>query len=351
MIEHDNIFYIRDLSELGGVETFTWELVKKFKDYDIAVVCKTANINQVRRMRKYCKVYRHTNEKIKCKTAIINYDVSIIDYIDDGADIYQVIHGDYENPAYKWKPPTHERIKKYIGITKHIVESFKRITGLDNVMLGYNPLSIEDEKSLILISGTRLSPVKGKDRMIKLAKALDDRGIKYLWLVFTNDKKEINSPNVVYMKPRLDIGCWMDKADYLVQLSDTEACSYSINEMLYRNKPVIVTPLPYLDEIGVKDGVNAYILDFDCSNIDSVVDRIMDIPKFEFKRLKDSYDKLIVKTPSHYKEDLEKDVKVRCVKRYDDMMLNRTIEIGEEIQVDRFRAEYLQDNGVVKIIE
>ena len=33
---------------------------------------------------------------------------------EEDADIYQVIHGDYSNPVYTWKPLTHPRIKKYI---------------------------------------------------------------------------------------------------------------------------------------------------------------------------------------------------------------------------------------------
>lgn len=163
IIEHSNILYLTDLSEIGGVETFIYEMVKKYKDLDIAVVYKTAHINQIERIRQYCKAYKHTGQKIKCKIAIINYDISIIDFINDDAKIYQVIHGDYEHKAYKVKPPTHNRIKEYIGITKHICESFERITGNKNIRLGYNPLTIEkQEKKLILISATRLSPIKRK---------------------------------------------------------------------------------------------------------------------------------------------------------------------------------------------
>ena len=50
MIEHANIFYCKDISEIGGVETWVYELVKKFKDYDIAVVYKTGNIKQLQRI-------------------------------------------------------------------------------------------------------------------------------------------------------------------------------------------------------------------------------------------------------------------------------------------------------------
>ena len=139
--------------------------------------------------------------------------------------------------------------------------------------------------------------------MEKLANALDTAGIEYIWYVFTNDKEAIKNPNIIYMDPRLDVYKWLEHASFLIQLSDTEACSYSINEALYRNIPVVVTPLPYLEEIGVEDGKNAYILEFDCSNIDEVARKMVNIPKFEFKHLKDNYDKILAKGKSKYNND------------------------------------------------
>lgn len=362
MIEHDNIFYIRDLSEIGGVETFIWEMVKKYQSYDIAVVYKTAHRKQLERLDKYCMCYKHTNQKIKCKTAIINWDTSIIEYIEDGADIYQTIHGDYSNPVYTWRPLTHPRIKKYICITKHVLKTFSELMKVDNVMLGYNPLSIDQQdKLLILVSATRLSPIKGKNRMIKLADALTAAGINYIWYIFTNDTDAIKNDNVVYMKPRLDVGKWIAKADYVVQLSDTEACSYTINEALYRNIPVITTPLPYLEEIGVKDGINAYILDFDCNNMKHIVDNIMNIPKFNFKRLEDSYDGLLSHRPSHFMEDKFMKVKVEALGTYKqfnviDTELGRVPEEGEQFEITKERLNILSGNNelgkvFVKIVE
>jgi len=327
VIKHANIVYIKDFSQIGGVETFSYEMVKKYKDLDIAIVYQTGDIKQLQRARKYCRAYKlEPGDTIDCKVAIINYDTSVIDQItpkiwkenakeDEG--IFQVVHGDYENPAYKWKPPTDDRIKGYFGVTKYITESFKRITGFKNVSLHYNPLTIENrEKPLILVSATRLSPIKGKDRMIKLAKSLDESGINYIWYIFTNDTDAIDSPNVVYMKPRLDVYKWMDQADYIIQLSDTEACSYTINEALYRNVPVIVTPLPYLEEIGVKDGENAYIMEFDCGNINDIVKKIKKVPKFTFKHLEDKYDEVLYKSKSHYKEYLNERVNCKVTQHF-----------------------------------
>lgn len=362
MIEHDNIFYIRDISEIGGVETFIWEMVKKYKDYDIAVVYKTANIKQLNRLKDYCRCYQHTNQKIKCKVAIINWDTSIIDFILEGADIYQTIHGDYSNPVYTWRPLTHPRIKEYICITKHVLKTFQELMKVHNCILGYNPLEVDDsDKMLILVSATRLSKIKGKARMEALARALDLAGIKYIWYIFTNDKDAIKSDNVVYMKPRLDVGKWIAKADYVVQLSDTEACSYTINESLYRNIPVITTPLPYLEEIGVKDGINAWILKFDCSNMQHIVDNITNVPKFNFKHLEDIYDDLLSHRPSHFEEDKRMKVEVEALDTYQrfnvsDNELGYVPLPGERWEVSKERLNTLLGNNdkgrvYVKIVE
>ena len=351
MIEHENIIYISYISEIGGVETFAYELAKKYKDRDVAVVCKTIDKGQLKRLSKICWVYRHTDQYIKCKTAIINYDISIINFICDEADIYMTIHADYEHNFYKNKFPQHQRIKAYIGITKHIVESFKRCTGNNNIILGYNPLTIEEEKTyLTLVSATRLTSIKGKDRMIKLTKALDKARIDYIWYIFTNDTDAIQSPNVVYMKPRLDVGRWIEKADYVVQLSDTEACSYTINEALYRNVPVIATPLPYLEEIGYKDGKTGYTLEFDCSNIEEIVKKIQNVPSFSFKHLKDIYGEIFTNKESEFKEDNMKS-KVICIEAYYDMELKRLVDKEETLLLDNERAEHLIGLGLVQLVE
>lgn len=351
MIEHENIIYISYISEIGGVETFAYELAKKYKDRDVAVVCKSIHPNQLKRLSNICWVYKHTDQYIKCKRAIINYDTSIINFICDEADIYMTIHADYEHNFYKNKFPQHQRIKSYIGITKHIVESFKRCTGNQNCILGYNPLTIDETDSyLTLVSATRLTSIKGKGRMEELCRALDKARINYIWHIFTTDTDAIESPNVVYMKPRLDVYKWIERADYVIQLSDTEACSYTINEALYRNIPVIVTPLPYLEEIGYKDGKTGYTIKFDCSNIDEVVKKIYNVPSFNFKQLKDIYGDIFTKTETRFKEDNMKS-KVICREAYYDMELKRLIEKEETLLLENERAEHLMSLGLVELVE
>jgi len=363
-IVHDNIIYIRDYSEIGGVETYVYELCKKYKDLDIAVVYKMAHPRQIQRIRQFCKAYKHTNQKIICKVAVINYDTTIIDYITediwkenlkpgDKRGIYQGIHGDYYNCDYG-KPPTDPRIKSYIGITKYICKTFKEMTGCDNVILSYNPLSVEDKPYLKLISATRLSELKGSKRMIKLMNALDEAGIDYIWYIFTNSPDTFNNPNVIFMKSRLDVTRWIKDADYLVQLSDTEACSVAVNEALYRNIPVIVTPLPYLEEIGVEDGKNAYILNFDCSNMDHIIQNIWNIPKFKFEPMQDRYNEILAEGKSRYEEEKNMIVKVKAIKwpvGVKDAETGKYHENGDVWETNKERADFLVENGAVEIVK
>ena len=361
MIEHDNIFYIENISPLGGVETFVYELAKKYQDYDIAVVCKQIAPNQYGRLSKICPVYVHTHQKIKCKTIITNYDTSILDYT-EAECICETIHADYTNPHYTVYPKIDKRVNHWLGITKHVCETFKNKFKVETELC-YNPLEIEEsEKELILVSATRLSPIKGANRMTALKRELDNRGIKYKWFIFSNENI-IKGDNVVYMKPTIDIRNWIKQADYVVQLSDSEACSYTINESLVMGTPVIVTPLPYLEELGIKDGINCYILNFDLSNLSEVVDKIKDIPKFKFELPKDNYDKYVVKnTKSKYKEMLKMKFLVEATDKYereriiDNGLTAEKGEIcipkkGEQWIVGLERKNILESKGFVKVIE
>lgn len=50
MIKHKNIVYVRDISPIGGVETYVYELIKKYRNLDIAVVCRTCDPVQKKRL-------------------------------------------------------------------------------------------------------------------------------------------------------------------------------------------------------------------------------------------------------------------------------------------------------------
>lgn len=87
-IRHNNIIYISNISKLGGVESFAYYMAKKYRHLDICVVCKSIDINQLERIQQFCPVYVHHGEDIYCKTMIINYDTSILDYVKERQCIY-----------------------------------------------------------------------------------------------------------------------------------------------------------------------------------------------------------------------------------------------------------------------
>lgn len=187
--------------------------------------------------------------------------------------------------------------------------------------------------------------------MIKFADELDKAGIPYEWRIFTNDSLPIPNENVIYMKPRLDIRDYIADADYLVQLSDTEAWSYSVLESLAICKtPVIVTPIPCFEEMGIKSGVNGYIIDFDMKNI-PIDDIYNKIPKADFKAPKDIYDKLLIDSKSTYKP--EKLVQCRALKTYNDVEFKDRIIKGHLLpsEITLNRAEELINNPKGALVE
>ena len=339
-----NIFYIPFINIIGGIETYIYELAKKYGKYDITCIYNDGDAKQIARLRKYIRVIKAERGKIyECERLFVMYRCNLD--IFKAKKIIQIIHADYE--AQKLTPNEDPRIAEHYAVSKSVAEAYERISNIKNVGVCYNPLTIDKPKKVLkLISATRLTKEKGKDRMIKLAEMLDRAGIPYIWLVFTNDTYAIKNKNIVYMEPRLDIRDYIANADYLVQLSDTEAFSYSIWESLMLKTPVIITKIPSSIEMGVKDGINGYILDFDMNNVD--VEKIYKkIPKFEFEMVQDIYDKLLVKKKSSY--DPNKTQKVRVTRQYYDLELNQTMFKNTELELLEARAEYLKNE--LKVVE
>lgn len=341
-----NIFYFRYINKIGGIEAFFYYLAKKYDDWDITIYYKDGDVNQIKRLKQYVKVIRYKDQKIKCDNAFFNFNLDIIDNV-EAKEYIQIAHGDYK--AMGIKPNTHPKLTKYLGVSKQVCKTYKEVTGYDTELV-YNPIEIEKPKKVLnLISATRLTKEKGKDRIIKLASMLDEAGIPYIWTIFTDDIKAIDNPNIVYMKPRLDIINYIANADYLVQLSDNEGYCYSVIESLIVGTPVIVTECPVFTELGVKNGVNGFILDFDLSNVP--IDKIYKgLPEFEYKPKEDNWNKFLVKGKSTYKEDLKIIVKVECIKEYIDLDFQRRIKPGETFEVSKVRAEELLENKFIKLI-
>lgn len=344
-----NVFWVGNLSEIGGVETFIYELAKMFADYDFVVYYNSIPRNQLKRLQKYIKCVKYKGEKIKCKKFFMNYDISIIDNVE--ADEYiEIMHAVFK--YNKVVPHIHNKITKYYAVGKEACESFKEITGKSCEVL-HNPLNIKKPvKILKLISATRIASDKGKivERMQALANELDNNDIPYQWLIFTNGPHLINGKNIIYCQPRLDIRDFIAECDYLVQLSDTEAFCYSVLESLYLNTSVIVTPIPCFFEMGVENGKNGYILDFDMKEI-PIFNIYNKIPKFDYQPLKNEWEDMIIKKKGNYKEELKMKVKVKAIIKFDDLEEKVKREIGDIFECSKIRADFLLEHNAVEILE
>ena len=275
-----NVFYFYHLNSIGGTETFLYYIAKKYCDHDITVYYTKGDIRQVLRLKEYVQVKQWDGrENIVCDKFFCNWDTSIMSHV-TAKEYIQIIHADYK--ALGMKPNINPKTTKYIGVSQQVCDSFKELTG-KTVELCYNPIMIDKPKKVLrLVSATRLTPEKGKDRMLTLANALSIHKIPFTWIVYTNDQFKINHPDIIYKKPKLDIIDHIADADYLVQLSDSEAYCYSVVEALSVKTHVIVTDCPVYKELGIQDRVHGFILNFDMSDIP--VDEIYaGLPKFKYR--------------------------------------------------------------------
>lgn len=338
---YTNIFYFDHLNKIGGVETFFYEIAKKYCDNDITVFYSYGDLKQIQRLKKYIRVIKYTGQNIKCKKAFFNYSLKPIDNI-EAERYYEIIHANYKDLGIH--PNVHDKINEYIGVSQSVCNVFTELTGLP-CTLCYNPITIEKPKRVLyLISATRLTREKGKDRILKLAKALDNAGIPYIWTIFTNDTRAIQHPRIIFMEPQLNIRDYIAKADYTVQLSDTEAYCYTMIESLLLNVPVIVTPWACLKELNITNNYG-FILPFDMTNIP--VDEIYN-KKFNFKyNLKpDNWNQILELSKSTYKEELNSIYTVEALSAYQnnklvDAELGRIPEPGEVWDVSKERFDLL----------
>lgn len=336
METYSNIFYFSRICKIGGTEQFLYEIAKKYSKYDITVFYDDASSDQLKRLKRYVRCKKRTpGQKVKCKKAFLNFNIGMIEDI-EAEEIYFVSHANYEelHRAHGgYIPPiAHEKITHYIGVsqfaTDKLEEYRKKIGSKIETEKCYNPLTLEKVKRpKIIVSACRLNDkVKGGERTLKLINALDRYCKKndehYLWLIFTNPnvKVHLDSPNVVLMQPRIDVRPYIAMADYVVQISnDMETYCYTINEALGYGVPIITTPLSITKELPITENERIE-LEWDCSNADEVAKKVFEkkVEKFNYKIPKDNWDNILVQDKSTYKEEHEKQIKVRAIKNYYD---------------------------------
>jgi len=366
-----NLYYFREICPIGGVETFFYEIAKKYNKKDILIYYDKADEYQLKRLKKLvrCKK-RIPGEKIVCDRAYFNYNIDCIDDVESTENYYAfVIHAVYQKLGYTkeelQKITNHQKINHFIAVSNYASEKFYEWTG-KKAEVCYNPLTLEEPgKVKIIVSACRLDDsVKGGKATIELIKALDNYTENhpdkhYLWLIFTNTNTRVNveSKNMVIMKPRVDIRPYIKMASFVAQLSDDmETYCYTLNEAWGYGIPTISTPLTVKKELPIPPGADIELA-FDYSNADEVARQIFetDIKPFKYDIPEDNWSHIFKDIESKYEEELRMKYKVRALPKYkelnvDDKNLQRIPEPGEEFEVTKERLDVLLgDNGYKEV--
>ena len=380
MLTYANIFYFKRICKIGGTEQFLYEIAKKYKDYDITVFYDDADINQLKRLRKLVRCKKHIKgEIVKCNKAFFNFNLDMIDDV-EAEEYYFVSHANYEE-LHKvhggYIPPIkNEKLTHYIGVsqfaTDKLDEYAKSIGSKIKTQKCYNPLTLEPKQKVVrLASACRLDDkVKGGERTLKLIKALDryceEHNRNYIWTIFTNPTKvQVDSPNVILMKPRLDVRPYLADSDYVLQLSnDMETYCYTINEALGYGVPIVTTPLTILNELPITENEHI-VLDWNCENVDEVARQIFEkeVKPFNYTAPEDNWSNLLENVKSKYEEEKNMKYLVEATDLYKrlntyDVELSKQKNVkqyipkeGERWEVNLERKELLEEKGFIKVIE
>lgn len=296
--------YISNYNLIGGVERFVENFCKRMsKRYKITLLFDWVESNDLLfEISDFVDVVKIDHSKTYKFDLFVNstaWGYSPYENI-EAKKVVQVVHADYRHVIATWnfKYVKHEKTTHHVCVGEIVKEAFEEATPYKCDAVIYNLLdnTIKHEPKkkndiLHLVTCSRLSGEKGFKRMLQLAQQLDSKKIRYIWNIYGNTNhnfaKQVvswfkNCPNVIFKGVTREPFKEINKADYLVQLSDTEGFAYSVYEAMQVKTPCIITPFASGKE-QIIDGVNGYILPFEMNNIDfeKILKRDLVVPKFE----------------------------------------------------------------------
>ena len=334
------VLFINFLNVIGGIESFVYHFGAMFED--VTLLVGKVNDRQRKRLEEHVNVVDYDpRATYYCETLII---LRILDSMPTNifADrTVRTCHGCKTNPA--WNIP--QDSDYIVNVSEVSKESFGE-QAKEGIVI-HNPIEKSEKKALILVSATRIPAVdKGKNeiRMRMLAEMLNDAEIPFIWFNFSDGVIPNAPEGMVNMGIREDIQPYIKRADYLVQLSDSEAWSYSMLEALINKTPVICCPFGSAEEMGIKDGVNGYVVPFDMG---FDVTRLLNVPTVSFDYDHEGIRKAWEKVLTAKKKN--KGIKVRIIQTYFDTLLNRKVVAGENLYMTRERANTIIHAGFGEI--
>ena len=348
------IIYVGYVYDIGGIESWIYYMCQNlYSYYNILLLFDSGNIIQLKRYNKYVEVeHRNRDKQYECDTLLIASNWAEFPKNIKYKKCITTIHSDYKyfNEQLRSNLTVVKQANEIICVSKQASDSIYELFKLKNKIIP-NILGekIKTNKILHLVSFTRLSIEKGYDRICYFVNILKNNNIKFDWKIFSDAEHwkidKLNCPEVIFMKPTLDVYNYMVDADYVVQLSDTEAFCYTVHESLQYGTPVIVTNINAFKDV-VLDGYNGYKFELDMSNVDSdMLNKIVNnIPKDfvydeRFEELKQKWFEVLgepVKIDDNINHSST--VKLEVIENYYDVELQRDMKIGDVIEVDKLRA-------------
>ena len=341
-----NVIWFQNINRIGGVESVIWNVIRKYQDYDITVLYYNGDPDQIRRFSKYVKMIKFSSSMmIECDHLFINYGYEMIRDHYKAKKVYYVVHADY---LYQKLNCVTDPDFEYLGVSEWACERYYEKCGIKPKLFP-NPIIIDEyKKPLLLVSATRIAPDKGDmvKRMETLANRLDERNIPFLWLIFTNSADHVRNKSCYNVGTRLDLIPFLDKADYVVQLSDSEACCMTALEAETVGTPMCVTKIPSFYDQGLNED-NAVFFDFDMSNLDECIDKMINKKwNIKFKAKEDKWKEVLMKGKTKARK-----IKVKVAQDYFDIELNDTLKEGTVLEMEEKRALYLIGLSLVKETE
>lgn len=332
------VIYRSDLYKIGGFMTFLLNFCRKMKDkYDITIVGKKCDNERLKQLLSLVRVDLSGSE-IYADNLIM---LSFLDELPSNVHankIIRMVHACKTSP--EWKIP--RDYNKLIFVSKTARDSFN---DKDSEVI-HNIIIPDEKEHLLLVSATRFpAPDKGiiEDRMRILAKMLNDKGISFTWLNFADGKMENPPKNFYNVGVSYNMQGMIKKADYLVQLSDSECWSYSCLEALTYGTAIICTPFPSTKEMGIKDGINAHIVPFD---MDFDVTKLLNIPRYmyiyENEKIRQQWIKILGDTEPLHDYNPGQMVEVEVLEGFNDIQLKRFLNKGERLLMTKERANEIR---------
>lgn len=348
------VLFLSQSHIVGGIETFLVSFCNQMKSYyDIVVVYDSMASNLLCKLSSCVKVIKNDYKNtISCDSLIM---VRILDNIPPNIKYkkcIRMVHCIKQEPSWI--------IKKDCDFIVNVSQASKDSFGDEaagSTVIHNLTYSEENERCILLVSAIRVGAVdkQGNDyRCVQFAQKLNTLKIPFIWIYFGDKPMPKTPDNMLYGGLKENMRPYIRRADYLVQLSGSEAFSYSLLESLEEHTPVIVTPLEQNKDMKIVDGKNAYVFPFEVSEwTDEMIKRIVQIPQFDYKHDNEAIVKqwrtLLGKSNPKGNYKPVSQVEVIVSQEYFDLRLKENMRPKEHRIMPLERAKELQDKGLVEI--